>query len=164
MAENPRRAEEATPQETPTPNSDDLGRFKSLEAKQRSLRNLKAPRRPGDPPLNPNNLGGRLRSDGPATKTLRRLLRSKFPNDPKSRTFLDLIVESVCKQAIKGNVFAQQLVFDRIDGRLGLPVEQDLPCQITVVVNRNQERYPEMKRAKETTLLEGYNGEERGND
>src|SRR5580765_7235164 len=104
MAEETSRAE-APPNETPTPNSDDLGRFTSLQAKQRSLANLKPPRRPGDPPLNPQNPGGRPRKDGIFTSTARKFAKKKFPNDPAQRTYAELLVESMFKQAIRGNVF-----------------------------------------------------------
>ena len=163
MMPEEKRAEEATPQETPTSNSD-LGRFKSLEAKQRALRNLKAPRRPGDPPLNPNNLGGRPPKDGPATRELRKMLRAKFPGDPQGRTYLKLVVESLIKSAIKGNIFAQQLLWERYEGRLPMPELTDLPVNIVVQVNRNQPRYPELKKSESGLLIEADTSESKAND
>jgi len=150
MDEN--RVAEASSQETPTSNPENLGRFKSEAARARSLANLKPPRRPGDGPINPANPGGRPKKDGPATRELRRLLVKKFPNDAQGRTYLKLMIEGLLKAAIKGNVFAQQLVFERLEGRLPLPIESEMPCSITVVVNRNQPRYPEIDQAK---LIEG---------
>ena len=144
MEEQPKA--EGTPAENPTSNPD-LGRFKSLEAKQRSLQNLRPPFQPGQPaPAG----AGRPRSDGPATKELRRLLRKKFPKDPQQRSYLKLVVESLVKQAIRGNVFAQQLLWERLEGRVPLPTETDMPCNITLVVNRN---VPQEECGKDRTLL-----------
>ena len=42
--------------------------------------------------------------------------------------------------------------FERLEGRMPLPLESDIPVNSTVVVNRNQERYPQIDQAK---LLEG---------
>jgi hypothetical protein len=65
------------------------------------------------------------------------------------------MIEGLVKQAIKGNVYAAALVFERLEGRLGLPVESDLPCVINVVVQRNKERFPTLDKSK---LLEADTG------
>jgi hypothetical protein len=118
-----KQAEEATSQQTPTTNSD-LGRFTSLEKKQNSLANLKAPFKVGHPAL-PG--GGRPKQDGPETKELRKLLHARFPNDPQGRSYLRLVVEGVVKSAIKGNTYAADLIFFLIDCCLGMPFKGDLP-------------------------------------
>ena len=112
-----------------------------LEAKQRSLGNLKPPFKPGQP--EPPGVG-RPRSDGPATKTLRKQLRKRFPNDPQGRRFIQLMIEGLVKQAIKGNVYAAGLIFERLEDRMPMPVEGDLPCVINDVVQPNKSRYPEI--------------------
>ena len=88
------------------------------------------------------------KKDGIFASTARRFAKRKFPNDPANRTYGELVVEAMFKAAIKGNVFAAQLLFERLEGRMPMPIETDLPCQITVVVNRNQPRFPEIDQAK----------------
>jgi hypothetical protein len=151
MAENPRA--KATSPENPTPNFDssDLGRFKSIEAKERSLGNLKPPFKAGHPAL-PG--AGRPRGDGPVTKELRKILRSNFPNDPQGRTYLRLVVEGLVKAAIRGNTFAAEILLERMDGKVPYPTEADLPATITVVVNRNVSR-ADCDLLKEGLVLEG---------
>jgi hypothetical protein len=68
---------------------------------------------------------------------LRKLLVKRFPNDPQGRTYMKLVIEGVVKQAIRGNVFAAGLVFERLEGRMPLPVEGDMPAVINVIVRRN---------------------------
>ena len=41
--------------------------------------------------------------------------------------YLKLMIEGLVKAAIRGNVFAQQLVFERLEGRLPLPIESEMP-------------------------------------
>lgn len=60
-------------------------------------------------------------------------------------THLKLVVESLIKSAIKGNILAQQLLWKRYEGRLPMPELTDLSVNIVVKVNRNQPRYPEIK-------------------
>jgi hypothetical protein len=164
------RAEATTPlaspssQESPTSNPENLGRFKSEAARARSLANLKPPRRPGDGPINPANPGGRPKKDGPATRELRSLLSKRFPGDPQNRTYLKLAVESLVKQAIKGNVFAQQLLWERLEGRMPMPVEGDLPAVINVIIERNKPRFPEIELSKDRLLIDAKAGNGRGND
>jgi|SRR4029077_3329752 hypothetical protein len=154
-------------EESPTGKPDkSLGRFKSEEARARSLGNLKRPRRPGDPPLNPNNLGGRPKRDGIATRELRRLLLKKAPNDAQGRSHLQLVVESLIKQAEKGNVYAQQLIWEKIEGKVPLPLQGgEMPANITVVVNRNVSRADcELLKEGQLVLEANTPVEERGKD
>ena len=155
-------ADIAGPPESPTGKPDKLGRFKSEEARARSLGNLRPPRRPGDPPLNPHNLGGRPPKDGPASRELRKLLRKKFPGDPVERTYMQLMIEGLVKAAIKGSTLAAALIFERLEGRLPLPVESEMPANITVIVNRNQPRNPEIDQQR--LLLEANTSTEKAND
>jgi len=161
MAEEKPRAGEASPQENPTSKPDDLGRFTSLEAKQRSLQNLKPPFKQGQPaPAG----AGRPKKDGIFTSTARRFARKRFPGDAADRTYGQLVVEAMFKQAIKGNVFAAQLLFERLEGRMPMPIEGDLPCQITVVVNRNQPRYPQIELPKKDAIMLEADTSSRAND
>ena len=129
--------------ENPTTKPDtaeSLGRFTSVEAKNRSLANLRPPFRKGQPaPVG----AGRPRKDGIFTSTARRFAKKKFPGDAASRTYGELVVESMFKQAIKGNVYAAQLLFERLEGRVALPSESEMPCVINVQLTLNKPRYPE---------------------
>lgn len=154
--------QDSAPAENPISKPDateSLGRFTSLEAKRRSLANLRAPFAKGQAP--PHGVG-RPKKDGPATRELRGLLTKKFPNDPQGRSYLKLMIEGLVKSAIKGNVLAANLIMERLEGRTPLPVESDMPCLITVVVNRNQQRYPEIDQQR--LMLEANTSSEKAND
>jgi hypothetical protein len=151
--------EEKAPPENPAENSgnqsnpsnpSNLGHYKSAESKARALANLHKPFVKGERP--PARVG-RPPKDGPATRDLRKLLRRKFPGDPAERTYMQLMIEGLVKQAIKGNVYATALVFERLEGRMPLPIEADQPAVINVIVNRNVDRH-DIEARKESLLLE----------
>ncbi len=49
-------------------------------------------------------------------------LGEKVEGDPKERTFAELVVRSIIKEAIKGNVRAMELCLDRVDGKVPVPL------------------------------------------
>lgn len=71
----------------------------------------------------------------PFTAALIRIANSKVPNDPRGRTYADLVAEAMFLQAINGNVRAARDIADRLEGRVSeRPAEQDRrPAVIKVV-------------------------------
>jgi hypothetical protein len=127
-----------------------LGRFLTPESKERSLKNRKPFKKGQGPPPGV----GRPKKDGPASRELRRILRSKFPGDRQERSYMRLVIEGLVNAAIKGNMLAASLIFDRLEGRLPFPIEGEMPATIVVQVHRNVPR-AECELMKESLLVEG---------
>ncbi len=54
---------------------------------------------------------------------LRKLLLEKVPDDPKRRSYAELVCTSLMKQALEGNIYALRELFERIDGKIPQPQE-----------------------------------------
>src|SRR4029434_10303322 len=62
-------------------------------------------------------------------------LEKIVPGDPRRRTFVELIAETMIREAIKGNVLMAKEIFDRVEGKVPQRrVEpNDEPTKITIV-------------------------------
>lgn len=79
------------------------------------------------------NPGGRPK--GVLTAKLDKQLLRVVPNDPHRRSYAQLLIESMVKRAISRSDVLVKEIFDRMEGKLALPVigEEDLPpVQINV--------------------------------
>jgi hypothetical protein len=78
------------------------------------------------------NPGGRPRK---LTDSLEKQLEQRVPNDPQKRSYAQLFIEAVMKRAIaKSDVLAKE-IFDRIEGKVALPIvgeEEAGPLQINI--------------------------------
>src|ERR1043166_2423430 len=68
------------------------------------------------------NPGGRPKST-PITDAYLKLLSSKFPGDPKGRTYAELLAEGQLKEGIKGKTPAAREITDRTEGPVVHAVE-----------------------------------------
>ena len=120
------------PEEKP---DDDLGRFKSVESRNRALGNLKQPFVEGNIPQ-----GHRPKRDTEAERELNRALQMRKPGDPRRRTNLRRIMEKLAQKAAAGNVDAIRIVLDRKLGRIRWSDEEPPPSVIVLQVVRNSVR------------------------
>jgi hypothetical protein len=70
-------------------------------------------------------------NDGPITRALRKMVEQRVPNDPRARSYAELIAETMFLEALKGNISAIKEITDRIEGRVSERSE------------RNQNRQPD---------------------
>jgi len=77
---------------------------------------------PGQSP----NPGGRAKS-ALLSEAYRRKLADLVPNDPKGRTFSELIADAMVNEAIKGKVHAASEINDRTEGKPRQEVEVNTP-------------------------------------
>jgi hypothetical protein len=76
-----------------------------------------------------------IKSRKPITDELRRILGETVPNDPKQRTYVELVVYKLVLMAIRGNPAAIKEILDRIDGRVPQRTagHDDTPVQIEII-------------------------------
>ena len=105
-----------TPKRTPNP---------------RSLKNLRAPWKPGES----GNPGGCPRRA--LTEAYEAQLRRVKKGDKQKRTFAELIADAHIRKAMKGNTMAAKEVADRVEGksRERLDVAVEVPLEFNVTVN-----------------------------
>ena len=74
-------------------------------------------------------------SPQPFSDACRRILNRKVPHDPRRRTVLDLVVETIFLKALKGDLRAIKEITDRVEGRVAQPRPQEhdrRPAEIIV--------------------------------
>jgi hypothetical protein len=76
-----------------------------------------------------------VKSRTPITDELRRILDETVPNDPKQRTYAELVAYKLIRIALQGNVPAIKEILDRIDGRVPQRTagHDDTPVQIEII-------------------------------
>ena len=73
-------------------------------------------------------------SNRPISEALIKIANSKVPNDPRGRTFAELLAEGMFLRALGGDVQAAKEIADRIEGRVGRrSVAEDRPAEIKVI-------------------------------
>jgi hypothetical protein len=75
-------------------------------------------------------------SPTPFTDACKRILNQRVPHDPRHRTVLDLVVETIFLKALKGDLQAIKEITDRVEGRVpqSRPREQDeRPTAINII-------------------------------
>jgi hypothetical protein len=78
------------------------------------------------------NPGGRPRK---LTNRLEKQLEERVPNDPHRRSYAQLLIEATVKRAISKSDVLVKEIFDRIEGKLVLPIvgdEQLPPVRIDI--------------------------------
>jgi len=76
------------------------------------------------------NPGGRPKS-APLSQAARELLNSPVPNDSEGRTYAQLVVWKLAKQALRGDVAAARELGDRAEGKSRQSVEVEPQSKIT---------------------------------
>jgi hypothetical protein len=117
----------------------DLGRFKTAEAKQRSLANLR-PWNSADGRELGMRSGASRRQNAVFRQELKRQLAERVPGE-KKQTWREKVARKLIRKAAPGDVPAMRLLVERVDG---LPAGlEDLlePQRVVVIVNRNVSRF-----------------------
>jgi hypothetical protein len=81
------------------------------------------------------NPKGRPRKPKCLTSLLKEELTKVNPEDPEGRTWIELIVLATLRLAMKGNKTALKEVWDRVDGKVVVPISTETtgPVEIRVV-------------------------------
>jgi len=92
-----------------------------------------------------NNVGRASRR--PITDALIKLSNQKVPNDPRGRTWAELVVEVLFRKALEGDIRAIKEIMDRIEGKVGpaRPEEAAAPTEVEIVFIKPEPEKQELR-------------------
>ena len=78
---------------------------------------------------------GPMQSKGPITTALAKMLDERVPNDPRRRTYAEVIADVLVRKAVKGDLQAIKEIADRVEGKVSEARHKELagPVEIRVV-------------------------------